>query len=338
MPSAALALAWHAFFAQPGAVARAPTPLVLEWRSSAGCEGGRDVELEVRRLLRAARGEERPVRASAQLSDDGHGALQVKLQLEVAGAPHERAFVAESCQAAKSAVALILAISINPAAVRNESSNEAARPDAESALRATPPQPAPAAAGSAPPQAVPPIADASREWGLDAGAYGLVDVGSMPRAAAGLGLRLGLGIAAARIELGGSVLSSQTVIDDTGAGARFSSLHAQLRFGYGARLGVVWLGPMAGVGLSTVTASGIEGSTSVSARDATELVPELSAGVLTIWKPVRRVGLNVGAELVAPLARPRFLILQPVPDAPTILHRSSAIGGRITLGLALHFL
>jgi hypothetical protein len=148
---------------------------------------------------------------------------------------------------------------------------------------------------------------------------------------------LGVGIAAARIELGGSVLSSQTVLDVTGAGARFSSVQAQLRFGYGVRLGAVWLGPMAGVGLSALTASGIKGSSSVAARDSTELVPELSAGVLTIWTPVRRLGLNLGGELLAPLVRPRFLLIQPVPEAPTILHRSPPLGGRITLGLALHF-
>jgi hypothetical protein len=288
--------------------------------------------------LRSAQGEERPVRASAELTDEGHGALQVKLQLEVAGTPHERAFVAESCKAAKSAVALILAIAINPAAVQNESSNEAALPDAEAA---TPREPAPvvdAAAPSASPRAVPPSADARREWAFDAGAYGLFELGGMPRADAGLGLRLGLAIAAARIELGGSLLASQTVVDSTGAGARFSSLHAQLRFGYGARRGAVWLGPMAGVGLSTLTASGTKGSTSVSARAATELVPELSAGGLAIWTPVRRFGLNVGAELVVPLVRPRFLVIQPDPAEPTVLYRSPRVGGRILLGLAVQFL
>jgi len=100
----------------------------------------------------------------------------------------------------------------------------------------------------------------------------------------------------------------------------------------------VWLGPMAGVGLSTLTADGTKGSTSVSARAATELVPDLSVGVLTIWKPVRRLGLDAGAELFAPLVRPRFTVVQPIPEAPTILHRSSRVGGRIMLGLALHFL
>jgi hypothetical protein len=38
------------------------------------------------------------------------------------------------------------------------------------------------------------------------------------------------------------------------------------------------------------------------------------------------------------LTRPRFTVIQPVPEAPVVLHRSSRVGGRIMLGLALHFL
>jgi hypothetical protein len=151
-------------------------------------------------------------------------------------------------------------------------------------------------------------------------------------------LYLGFNVAAVRLELGGSLLASQTVLDASGAGARFSSLHAQLRFGYGARLGAVWLGPMLGAGLSTLTAYGSKGSASVSARAATELVPELSAGGLAVWMPVRRFGLNLGADLVVPLVRPRFLVVQPTPEEPTVLHRSSRVGGRVMLGLVVQFL
>jgi hypothetical protein len=349
MQTAALALAWHALLAQPAAAARESAPLVLEWRTSTACESGSDVEAEVARLLRSAQGEQRSVRALAELSDAGQGALQVKLQLEVAGAPHERGFLAESCKAAKSAVALILAIAINPAAAESEPKAGEAPPaetdsPASSVSPKTPkaasvPEPAPPnAEAKRPPAALPRAPAAAHVWGFNAGVFGLLDAGSMPRSDVGLGLHVGLEIADARIELSGSALAAQTVLDATGAGARFSLLHTDLRFGYGARLGAVWLGPLLGAGLSSLTASGTKGSASVSARAATELVPELSAGALGVWSPTRSLGLRLGADLVAPLVRPRFLVDQPAPAEPTVLHRSSRVGGRVMLGIAVQFL
>jgi hypothetical protein len=170
------------------------------------------------------------------------------------------------------------------------------------------------------------------------GVSGLIDTGSMPRTDAGLGLHLGLELAAARVELGGWTLASQTVLDTTGAGARFSLLHTELRLGYGARLGAVWLGPMLGAGLTSLTARGSKGSSSVSARSDTELVPELMAGGLAVWQPTRHFGLRLGVDGVVPVERPRFLVVEPAPDQPTVLHRSSRLVGRVMLGIAVQFL
>lgn len=336
MPSVALALAWPALLALAGAPPRTSAPLALEWHSQSVCESGADVEVEVARLLGSAQGEERPVRASAELTDEGRGSLQIRLELEVAGRSHERAFVAESCSAAKSAIALILAIAINPAAAQTQAAAEPT-PDAEHP--STPETPSPPASTVEP---APPVQSPPREpalpWGISLGAAGLADAGSLPRVGAGLALYGGLKLGPARLELGGFWLAPQSAFDASGAGARFSVLHAELRAGYGGRLGAVWLGPMLGVGGSSLKARGTKGSSSISARDATELIPELTVGGLALWAVAPRLALRFSADGVVPLVRPRFLVVQPAPQDPTVVHRSPALGGRIMLGLSLQFL
>src|ERR1700722_13004532 len=88
--------------------------LTLEWNTTPACASKMEVMDDVSRILRGASGSERQVVARVTLNRDDGDSWRVALVTQSDGSSHERSFAAESCGAAVEAVALILAIAVNP--------------------------------------------------------------------------------------------------------------------------------------------------------------------------------------------------------------------------------
>lgn len=286
----------------------APPALELSWAATPACSSREEVTAEVARLLRSATGEERNVRARAVLSAIEGGAVAVDLELEIAGISHQRAFVAESCQAAKSAIALIVAIAIDPTAAQtttdagDASKGEDEAPPAPPEASSTKPARAATqdAAAPEPRQSERPrTAELAASFSLAAGA--VVDVGTLPNPTPGGELTLGFRAAHLRLEAAASLFRAQTALERTSAaGASFSPQSAELRVGYGWELGSVWLGPFGVAGLTRLHAAGQHGS--VANFDSSQLMPALGAGGLLVWAVAPRKGprLPLGEEPADP--------------------------------------
>jgi len=338
-------------FGATGSVTKAPpVALDLSWEATPPCSSRQEVQAEVARLLRAAEGDEREVLAHAALTQNGRGAIDVDLRLEIAGAAHRRAFEAESCQAAKSAIALILAIAINPAAAKladaAETPEAAAASSDAGAPAAPPPQPAAprpqpssgatprsslASASSAPPKT-------SRvPTSLWLGVSGIADLGTLPKLSPGGELELTCQLGHVRLEGAASFLGAESATEPTStAGATFSALSGRLRFAYGAEVGKAWLGPALSVGVTRLRAAGSNGSQASLVR--TEAVPELGAGGLFSWQAVSVLGFRLSAEAIVPTFRPRFVVREPEPAPSQSVFQSSIVAGRVMIGATIQFL
>ena len=319
-------------------------PLDLSWAASPGCASADEVQAEVARLLTAATGNERAVRAFATLAARENAALEVDLRIEIAGESHQRRFEAESCQAAKSAIALILALAVNPAAAKTFGASD---PQAVSAspghdpASSTPPSPSTTVSEAAKPDTRErrPAArtQASRESSaLSLGASGLADIGTLPSVSPGGELQLVYQLGQLRLEGAAALLGAQDASDPTSdAYATFSAVSGHLRLGYGAQLGGVWAGPFGCVGLMQLHASGHRGS--VDNFDRNETVPELGAGGLVSFRAAGPLGVRLSAEGLVPTRRPRFVVDEPAPPNQ-LLSRSSSVVVRVTLGVTIQFL
>jgi len=332
-----------------GSATKAP-PLDLSWQATPPCSSRQEVQAEVARLLRAAEGDEREVLAHAALAQNERGAIDVELRLEIAGAEHRRAFEAESCQAAKSAIALILAIAINPAAAKladaAETPEAAAASSAADAPAAPPLQPAsptPSSSSGAAKRSSPtparsaPTKTSRVPTSLWLGVSGVADLGTLPKLSPGGELELTCQLGHVRLEGAASFLGAESATEPTSAaGATFSALSGRLRFAYGAEVGKAWLGPALSVGLTRLRASGSHGS--LADLVWSEPVPEVGAGGLFSWQAVSVLGFRLSAEAIVPTFRPRFVVEEPKPAASQSVFRSSKVAGRVMIGATIQFL
>jgi hypothetical protein len=172
---------------------------------------------------------------------------------------------------------------------------------------------------------------------LSFGLSGLADVGTLPSVSLGGELQLVYQLGHARLEGAGALLGAQDATEATSnAGGTFSALSAHLRFGYGAKVEKIWLGPLLSVGLTRLSASGHGGSLQTS--DHTALVPEVGAGGLVSWQVASLFGLRVSAEGLVPTFRPRFVVEEPKPAPSQLVYQSSRVVGRLMIGATIQFL
>lgn len=340
-----VAAALSALLALDAPVSASPAsraPLDLSWVATPPCSSRSEVEVEVARLLSLADGVQRQVLASASLGENEQGAVLVDLRLEIAGVSYRRAFQAESCQAAKSAVALILAIAINPAAAK--AASNAAEPAASSSgpdaapAKPSPPPPAPSRESKAPPSmaSAPPSAPRASS-SLWAGLAGVADIGTLPKPSPGAELALGYRRGRVRVEGALSLFLAQRASDPTSPVlATFHALSGELRLAYGSRLGRFWLGPQACVGLTRIQAGGDRGS--VANFDRSVLVPHVGGGGVLVWAVASRVELRAALEGLVPTFRPKFVVDEPPPAPPEVVHQSPAVVGRAMIGASIQFL
>jgi hypothetical protein len=204
--------------------ARAQTPLTLDWEAPDGCPTGPSVTRAVEKLI--TQPPPRVLQASATITKRGE-----RWAAEIRTPRGERRLDGESCRAVAEAVAMVLALAIDP----NASPNAAAF-----AAFDEPDSPAPAPESRAPAPAAPatPIASTSRPsdrpvpptetsrekaddaLGVLAALFAVGELGMLPQPTLGAALGVGVGAGAWSVEVGPMFLipRSGSLEDDTSRG------------------------------------------------------------------------------------------------------------------------
>jgi hypothetical protein len=307
-------------------------PLSLAWHAPSDCPSGPSVTRAVERLITKAPA--RTLEASSTLHRDGE-----RWSAEIKTPRGERRLEGESCRAVSEAVAMVLALAIDPEATPNDAAfasfDEPERAESP-APPAAPVRALPAAAANAPTK---PAEDRTavsarpqrENQGVSprflAGAFGLVELGMLPQATFGATLGLGAAFERWSAELGPMVLvpRSGSLDSDESRGGEMGYIG-----GYAAgcftpfrsrRLdlcGAFEAGRLAGTGF---------GVTHELTGEALWLAPELfGAGRLPLAGPLQAEA-RIGAAIA--LHRPEFVLddLGPV-------HRSALVSFRGELGFS----
>jgi hypothetical protein len=330
-------------------------PLALEWRAPPPCPSTEQLTNDVARTLSGAAGVRRPVAARVAVEQVEARVWRVDMNVEAAGAARQRSFDAESCEAAAEAVTLILAIAMNPllspspAATAGSSSVTGSQPadGTNAVVGAGDTTPAGSGRGdgtSGTPfresvaretrPAVPlprgePARGASRAFGIAASFA--ADTSILPNAALGGDVAIGWQHRTLRVELAAAYWWPQETRDaSSSAGADFHALSGELRGTYGWPAGAITAGPVLGVGLEGVKASGFGGNRANFDRSA--IIPEIAAGGFLAWPAFEPFVLQFSAEMAVPLSRPSFVVLEPPPVSPYVIHRPPSLAGRAMFG------
>jgi hypothetical protein len=309
-----------------------PPAVVLEWQGPEDCQASPRVASEVRRLVGAERAR---ARLGARVKIERRGRRwHVVLATEPAGHGTTRELDAESCGAAADAVAVILALTLDPSrALGGE--EDAAPPPVDAARAPDAPAPPSSDAGGAPDAVTesPPAADAGEvaPFPIFLFANGASDTGSLPRA--GLGFGGGVGALASHFELEATLAYFPTVKTELEAtparGGSFTMLVADLRGCVLAEASVFSFGPCAGGELTRMHAEAFGVTTPIA---ASAVWGSVVAGALVRARISRLLSPRLSAGATFPFARPTFEV-----EGLGAVHRPAAIALQIAGGMEVHF-
>jgi hypothetical protein len=338
--------------------APAPSRITLDWAATPECVSGSRVLDDVARLVGSASDGNRSVAARVRLTQTDNGAWRVVLRTQTDEGARSRSFDAESCESAAAGVALILAIAENPAVATTHGAMTPAAP-----LPSLPPLPAPsgqAATPEAEPPRQPPVADdavpiaakapADREEAKTDGlrrasprgafngvvAVGIgTDTGSLPRATLGPIASVGLAPGRWRFDLTGAYWTSQSATLPAGpAGAKFEAWSAEARAARGWPLGLVTVGPIAGLGVESIYASGFGGT--AANFDVSAVIETIGGGGFASWRPGGAMALHLEVEGVVPFERASFHVSEPMIPNSLVFQLPVAMA-RASLGAEMVF-
>ena len=278
-----------------------------------------------------------PVDARAVVTRTGQG-WHVELAIRSDQGSGERSLDADSCAELASAVALIVALAVDP-------TRRAAPPpvaDAAPAVEDAAP-PAPDAGPPAPPtRAEEAEADGPR---IAFGAAGAADFGALPAAAVGGAVSVAGLYRRARLDARGRIFASQRTGDPSrpaqGVDLSYLGFDARACFavvatGRAARDGVA-ISPCLGVDVSRLSGNGFAGQTGQKTLSGNGVWLGAEGGLLGTWALGSIVALRVGVDLLVPTSRPAFVVLAPDGTTAASLHRPAPVGGRVDLGAELRF-
>jgi hypothetical protein len=199
-------------------------PLEISWNAPASCPTAADVSHRVRELLSGTPPEGTKVVADAHIRPTGDSWLELVLTTEVAEARGTKTVSARSCDALAEAAAVFIALAIDAA--------KDVVPPAEAAPDVTPaPElPPPSAEKRARPPRVAPQLARHEPLRFGGGGSGLLDVGTLPSEAIGLGLNVHLRYRRVRVGALGTVWHAQKPVfnAERGAGASVDLMTAGL--------------------------------------------------------------------------------------------------------------
>jgi hypothetical protein len=298
------------------AVADERPSVALEWSAPSGCPSREEVEERILQLVGDAHSDGR-LHARAHLANDGAaGAFRGDVELATASEVSSRHLEGDSCAAVSDAIALIVALAIEPRAGAPE-------PPAPS------PQPSPPA-DVRPPDVRPPDRKAARRWVFLA-ASGRLDVGALPAPAVGAEIAVGFRPRHVELEIGGAMLASAratlAVRPDKGADIRLTELGG--RGCYEVLDAPLDFGPCVGLHARWLSAEGFGADVP---RDAMAVFGVASLGAMAKARLSSWIGLRLLAEAAFPLARPAFEI-----DNGGTVYYAQAVGLRLSFGAELNF-
>jgi hypothetical protein len=300
-------------------------PIKLGWTAPPECGDAQAVERDVRSMLGEASipASRPPIEAEVILRRAADAKWDATLQTATGELRRERTLRADSCDEARRAIALLLALMLDP----NARPEGAARPDEPATVPvAPPPLPPP------PPPPPPPAVPGRKGPELLVGAGGVVDAGTLPDWGYGARLRLGLEVDRWSLVLayGAWLPHSSRSEALAGAGGNFTLMEASLggcfqssrsaRFSIQVCGGPVLVG-MRGAGFG-VTDPG----------QATALWGALFAEAALRARATRSVAARLGIGGLAHLDRPRFALRNVGP-----VHRPHSLAAQAELSLEVLF-
>jgi hypothetical protein len=295
-------------------------PVEVTWTAPAACPSEGYVVGEVGRILDGASGPQKKVHAHADVVCDEGGAWHVTLVTRTEDAPGRRTFSAESCEALADATALILAMTVNPLITPPPPREPSVEPPSHgSDARSVPP-------------AKPSGSASLARFALAASLAGTTGV--LPSASFGPEISLGWLPGRVRVELRANYAVPQRAASGAPVGADFQLWSAGARVGYAWPIGPLAVGPSVVADLERMSASGFGGS--LTFRQSAVLVG-MGGGLLVVWSPLLSFAVRLAAEGEALAPRPSFVVVEPAPRSPELVHRPSALAGRATVGVEWHF-
>jgi hypothetical protein len=183
----------------------------LTWDAPADCPSAQEVERDIMRLIGES-SHERTVRASAVVTGNDDG-WRVRVRMETGGEISERSLSAPTCRALEKAVALVIAIAIEPRAAAGE----------------PPPPPPPQPIDVVPPKTPPPVIvrEPALRWFAALGPA--TELGLLPQLGMGGELALGIRLPPLSVELLGALYLPQSVTVKGPAGGRLTLASAGIR-------------------------------------------------------------------------------------------------------------
>jgi hypothetical protein len=294
----------------PQAVGAEPSATFsFDWSAPNECPSQQQVQTEIARLLGGEiQLHEGALEAKSTIS---HGPLWVAdLTTKHAGQIGHRSIEAPSCKAAADAIALIVALLIDPDAV---SSNSAV---SEPEVPLVPESPK----------------SNQRELAFLAGLHAQGRTGTLPGADLGLGLGVGVASARWRTDVRGTygLVRDQSASLPSGASGRFSIATGSLTecFNLGQRR---WgFGPCAALEAGRVSVMGF-GATAGFSRHALWLA--LGAGGFLSLAMGQHLHALLEVDVIAPMYRPDYVF----QDVPGVVFRAPAVGVRALADISWHF-
>ena len=281
----------------------------FDWDAPEECLSQQQVQAEIARLVGGdIQLHEGDLEAKASVS---HGPLwSADLITQHAGQTGHRRIEAPSCKAAADAIALIVALLIDPDAV---------------AANAEAPEPEP-------PSIPEPPKSNRREMQLLVGVHAQGRIGTLPGADLGLGLGLGLAGAHWRTDLRWSygLRRDQVASLPSGASGRFNIAAGSVTECFNMGQGKLGFGPCAALEAGRVSANGF-GATAGYSRHSLWLA--LGGGGFLSLAMGQHLHASIEMDVVAPLYRPDYVF----QDVPGVVFRAPAVGGRALAELSAHY-
>jgi hypothetical protein len=283
---------------------------VFAWSAPEECPSQQQVEAEIARLvggdLRLQDGSD--LRADVRVS--GGPPWSADLTTQHAGRIGRRSFESPSCQAAADAVALIIALSIDP---------DAAAGGAQAPTAAAPP---------------PLQAPVSRDRRLQilASLYSQGRVGTLPGTDVGVGIGVGLAGSRWRSELRWTygLRRDQVASLPSGASGRFNVTTGSLTGCVDAGRMKLAFGPCAVAEVGRVSATGY-GATAGFSRDVPWFA--LGGGVFSSLVVSGQLRTSVEVDALASLYRPDYVF----DEIPGVVFKAPLVGGRVLIDLSWQF-
>jgi hypothetical protein len=321
LASLVVMVAFAAFAATGLAQPRGPN-VELEWDAPPGCPTKQEILDAVARQTPSADPSPtiRTIRARAVVEKTS-GTTGWRVVLTTPSG--ERAIEGNTCDELGDAVALILALAIDPTRSpppppSTSSSPPPPLPTASPTASATAPDNTPAGAPGTPPK-------------LAVGVAQTADIGVLPSAGIGVELAAAVRLRPIRLELAGAYwATNRATVFTTSAGGDFRMMSAAARGCVTGPLSDFELGGCGGLGIDRVSADSF-GPIATSNGDGAWLAVEALGRAAWVIRPW--IALQLGIGLHFPLSRPAYVI-----EGIGFVHRPSQITLRQGLGLELRFL